>query len=461
MRRSPRTSVSIPSTLGVGGIEREGTIINLGFNGALIELPDTSGLSPVTSLKFSLPNRTQPIETLGRVVRADLDALGMEFLDLDPQDLEFLWTVLAPKMAKGLKDCCYCAHPLPVKKPKACPACHRPLDLLAADYLEKLEEGDEAPPQEMIGTSPAMLQVFQMIRKVAVTDVPVLLTGASGTGKEMVARAIHERSQRGQGPFIAINCGAIPRELLESELFGHEKGAFTGAHRTVIGTLERADKGTLFLDEVGELPLELQVKLLRFLQEYSFERVGGRRKITVDMRVISATNSDLPKLVASGHFRDDLYYRLDVVNIHLPPLKERGEDALIMANVFLRRYGCKVGKEIKGFTKEATAALQTHPWPGNIRELINRIRRGVVMAEGPWIKPENLDLAATDSLTPPLRNGLGLKEARARYEAQLVSQAIVSNGGSVQMAAKTLKISRSAIYQLIQKYSLKHLIRDS
>ena len=242
--------------------------------------------------------------------------------------------------------------------------------------------------QEMIGTCNAMRHLFKLIRKVAATDVPVLVTGASGTGKEMVARAIHQRSHRSKGPFVAVNCGAIPRELLESELFGHEKGSFTGAYRSVGGTVERAQGGTLFLDEIGELPLELQVKLLRFLQEYTFERVGGRKSITVDLRVISATNKDLGELIEQNLFREDLYYRLDVIDISLPPLKDRGEDALIMANIFLKKHAATLGKEIQGFTPEAVTAIQTHAWPGNIRELGNRIRRAVVMADGVTITPE-------------------------------------------------------------------------
>ena len=308
----------------------------------------------------------------------------------------------------------------------------------------------------MIGTCPAMRELFQMIRKVAPSDVAVLVTGASGTGKELVARAMHERSLHGlNGPFVPINCGAIPRELLESELFGHEKGAFSGAYRTTIGTVERAQGGTLFLDEVVELPLELQVKLLRFLQDYTFTRVGGRIPIQVDLRIISATNGDLEDLTQKAQFREDLYYRLNVVHLHLPYLKDRDLDSLIMANIFLKRYARKVGKEICGFTRKAVKVIQGYSWPGNIRELVNRIRRGVVLAEGSWIGPDHLGLTLEEVEPEPIFNGRGLKEAKAEFEARLVAEVLANYQGNAQLASKALKISRSMLYHLVQKYNLK------
>jgi two-component system NtrC family response regulator len=326
------------------------------------------------------------------------------------------------------------------------------LDFYEKEYL-KMPPEDSLTPREMIGTCPAMHRVFDLIRKVATIDVPVLITGASGTGKEMVAQAIHERSLRAKGPFVAVNCGAIPRELLESDLFGHEKGSFTGAYRTVVGKVELANQGTLFLDEIGELPLELQVKLLRFLQDYSFERVGGRQTITVDLRVISATNGNLRELIAAGRYREDLYYRLNVVNIDLPQLKDRGDDVLLMANIFLRQYSSQIGKEIQGLTPEAVQTLKTYPWPGNVRELINHIRRAVVLAEDSWVTHESLGL---EGAVPPdeLANGLGLKEAKAQFEARLVAETLAKAQGNVQVAAQVLKTSRSAIYHLINKYGL-------
>jgi two-component system NtrC family response regulator len=312
----------------------------------------------------------------------------------------------------------------------------------------------------MIGTCQAMFRVFHLIRKAAGTDVPILVTGASGTGKEMVAQALHQRSTRSQGPFVAVNCGAIPRELLESELFGHERGAFTGAHRTVVGKLEVANQGTLFLDEIGELPLDLQVKLLRFLQDYSFERVGGRQKIQADLRVVSATNRDLKELIAGNRFRDDLYYRLNGINIELPALKDRGEDVLIIANVFLRRYATKIGKPVSGLTKETKQTIQAYAWPGNIRELANLIRRAVVMADNPWITSENLGLDSEVIHKIPGNgngNGLGLKKAKAQLEAKMVTEALTNFQGNVQKAAKALQTSRSVVYHLINKYQIKEI----
>ena len=322
--------------------------------------------------------------------------------------------------------------------------------------LERDRPGKESKDiSGMIGTCPAMRQVYRLIHKVANTDLPLLITGASGTGKEMVAQAIHRLSRWARGPFVVVNCSAIPRELLESELFGHEKGAFTGAHATRKGRVEVANHGTLFLDEVGELPLELQVKLLRFLQEFTFERVGGREPIKVDLRVISATNRNLKELLAEGRFREDLYYRLDGFNIDLPDLKVRGKDIPIMANIFLSTYSAKLEKNIRGFTPEAEEALQAYSWPGNIRELINRIRRAVVMAEDPWVTPENLGFGPSGQTPEEPLNGLGLKEAVAQFEAQQLHQALHRHRGNVSLAAKALKIARSTFYNLVKKHNLK------
>jgi two-component system NtrC family response regulator len=309
----------------------------------------------------------------------------------------------------------------------------------------------------MVGTSPAMLRVFDLIRKVAHADFPVLITGASGTGKEMVAKAIYLRSRRASGPFMAVNCGAIPRELMESELFGHERGAFTGAVRTVNGKVELANHGVLFLDEVGEIPLELQPKLLRFLQEFSFERVGGRQKIAADVRVISATNCNLKEMMINGQFREDLYYRLDGIDIELPPLKDRGDDVSIMAKLFLQQIAAELGRDLKGFDPEARQILQRYSWPGNVRELINRLRRAAVMTEGQWITPKDLGIEDPE-MEIDLEDGRSLGEIMAQFEAKLVSKTLTQCGGNVAMAARALKTSRSIIYHLIKKYSLKEFV---
>jgi transcriptional regulator with PAS, ATPase and Fis domain len=455
MREAPRFSSNVPVQLQNKSVDAHGTINNLSLNGAFVALPVATDLqSPLLTLKFSPPHCLRPLEVLALVTRSTADGIGVRFIDLDPDQRFSLWSSLAPLWPADLKECLYCGKELEAKGRKYCTWCQSPLDFQHETYMERLLA--KSSPQEMIGTCTGMLQVFHLIRKVAATDFPVLVTGASGTGKEMVAQAIHQRSSRSQGPFVVVNCGAIPRELMESELFGHERGAFTGACRSTMGKAELAHEGTLFLDEIGELPLEMQVKLLRFLQEFTIERVGGRECKEVDVRVIAATNCSLKDMITAGRFREDLYYRLDVINIQLPSLMERQNDILIMANIFLRRYAAHSGKKIKGFSKKAEQTLLNHSWPGNVRELINLIRRAVVMAEDSWITPENMGLTpAVAKIEPSNGNGLGLKEAKDQFEANLVAQALMKHRGNVQLAAEALKTSRSVIYHLIQKHELQ------
>lgn len=306
---------------------------------------------------------------------------------------------------------------------------------------------------EMVGASPAICAVFDLIRKVATTEMPVLLTGETGTGKELTAQAIHVRSLRKDRPFVPINCGAIPDTLLESELFGHERGAFTGAVQQKKGKLEAAAGGTLFLDEVGDLLPALQVKLLRFLQDGTFERVGGRESLCVDARIIAATNVDLKAAIDQSKFREDLYYRLGVLHIHLPPLRERGEDTLLMAMVFLRRAAAASHTLISGFTSEAVDAMRAHTWPRNVRELSNRVRRAVVMAEGHEITPQDLDLAreehhAGDSLK-------SLRAAHRRIEVEMLVRAISLHRGNLSRIARDLEIGRSTLYRKLRAYGLE------
>ncbi len=322
--------------------------------------------------------------------------------------------------------------------------------------LRELEsEGPRSEPaaapesfEDMLGQSAPMQAVFAAVRKVATATAPVLVTGESGAGKELVARAIHRLSGRREGPFVAINCGAIPSELLESELFGHEKGSFTGAHTQRKGRLEAAHGGTLFLDEIGELPLALQVKLLRVLQEQSLERVGGRQPIRVDARLISASNRDLQAAMAEDRFRQDLYFRVAVVVIAVPPLRERGADILLLANAMLERYGAETNRQLQGLTPEALAALEDYPWPGNVRELENRIRRAVVMSEGPKISAVDLELAEGEPATP------GLRALRATFEREAVVKALARNGGNVSRAAAELGVSRPTLYDLMEKLGI-------
>ena len=302
----------------------------------------------------------------------------------------------------------------------------------------------------MIGTSTQMQDVFSTIRKVATTDAPVLIRGESGTGKELVARAIHRLSIRESKPFIPINCSAIPENLIESELFGHEKGTFTGAHAQRKGRFEMAEGGTLFLDEIGDLPLTLQVKLLRFLQEKTIERVGGREQIEVDTRVLAATNRDLEEAMKNATFRDDLYYRLSVINISLPALRERDADVVLLAKTFLDRYTSETRKKIKGFSSEAIEAIESYSWPGNVRELENRIKRAVIMSEGKKITLEDLEMKAVAGK----REGLVLKDAREILEKGLILKAIARNENNLTKAASELGISRPTLYDLMEKLGI-------
>jgi two-component system, NtrC family, response regulator len=304
--------------------------------------------------------------------------------------------------------------------------------------------------EDMLGTSPQMQAVFGFVRKVANTGAPVLILGENGTGKEMVARALHRRSRQANGPFVPINCGAIPEQLLESELFGHEKGSFTGAHAQRKGLIETAAGGTLFLDEIGELPAALQVKLLRFLQEKTFQRVGGRQEIQSDSRVIAATNVNLQESVASGKFREDLYFRLAVLVVTLPPVRDRGDDIALIAREFLRRFASQHLRSGLTFSSEAVRAINRHHWPGNIRELQNRIQRAVILAEGRLVTPKDLELTnAEGAQSPPT-----LKEARENVERELVQEALRRNGGKIATAAVELGISRPTLYELLEKLGI-------
>jgi two-component system NtrC family response regulator len=301
----------------------------------------------------------------------------------------------------------------------------------------------------LIGNSPLMHTLYGTIRKVSGSDAAVLIIGESGTGKELVARTIHAHSPRAGQPFVAINCGAIPDNLLESELFGYEKGAFTGATAQRRGRIEFASGGTLFLDEVGELPLALQVKLLRFLQDRKIERVGGRESIQVDVRVIAATNKDLNEAVAAGVFRDDLYYRLRVITVSIPPLRERGHDVMLLAQALLERFASEEKKPIKGFAPEAWDALRVYQWPGNIRELENRVKRAVIMAEGRLVTPVDLELSAPDRQTPTLR------AAKEQTEREMVLAALKKHNGNITRAAAELGLSRQALYEIMVKRAIR------
>ncbi len=317
----------------------------------------------------------------------------------------------------------------------------------------RLQAGRENMPLDgIIATSPQMLKACRMVEKVAPTDITVLLLGASGTGKELFARALHALSPRARKRMVAINCAAIPDNLLESELFGYEKGAFTGANKQTKGKIEYADGGTLFLDEIGDLPLELQAKLLRFLQERVIERVGGRQEIPVDTRIICATHQDLPRLIEEGRFREDLYYRISEVTIHIPSLREREGDLMVLARAFLDRFNRDMGRAIKGFDPQAIRALESHDWPGNVREMEGLIKRAVIMAEGRYITAEDLGLSAPQEDSVPLN----LKQVREEAEFKAIRRALAHANDNISEAAKLLGITRPTLYNLLEKHGLKH-----
>jgi two-component system, NtrC family, response regulator len=318
---------------------------------------------------------------------------------------------------------------------------------LEREYRKARESQRAAVFEDMLGTSPQMQGVFSFIRKVATTTAPVLLLGESGTGKEMAALAIHRRGPRKDGPFIPINCNAIPENLLESELFGHEKGSFTGATMQRVGLVETAKGGTLFLDEIGELPPSIQVKLLRYLQEQRFQRVGGRQELTSDARIIAATNVDLKAAINQGSFREDLYFRLAVLIISLPPLRERGDDAMLLAQEFLQKYAAQNGKANIAFVPEALRAINRHPWPGNVRELQNRIKRAVIMADSRRITEKDLELSTGIGFS----SSTTLKEARENVEREMVQRALKRNLGRISSAAAELGISRPTLYELMER----------
>ncbi|HFD81402.1 MAG TPA: PEP-CTERM-box response regulator transcription factor [Gammaproteobacteria bacterium] len=312
--------------------------------------------------------------------------------------------------------------------------------------------GVKSPLEGVITGSPQMLKVCRTVEKVAPADATVLVLGESGTGKELIARSIHSLSGRADEPFVAINCAAIPENLLESELFGYEKGAFTGAVKQTQGKIEVANGGTLFLDEVGDMPLPLQAKLLRFLQERVIERVGGRQEIPVDVRVICATHKDLPQLARTNEFREDLYYRISEISIRIPPLREREGDALLLARVFLEKFSKDMGKQPHRFSKDSLAAIEAYPWPGNVRELENRVKRAVIMAEHRQISVSDLELGGAgvdDTRT------FNLREIREQAERQAIVRAMGHVGGKISQASELLGVSRPTMYDLIKKYNLK------
>lgn len=303
-----------------------------------------------------------------------------------------------------------------------------------------------------IGHSPKIQQVCRMVDRIAVTEISTLILGESGTGKEVLARAIHERGPRKDKSFVAINCASIPENLLESELFGFEKGAFTGANKTTMGKIEYADGGTLFLDEIGDMPYPLQAKILRFLQEKVIERVGGRREIPVDVKIICATHQNLQQMMSEKTFREDLFYRISEITIENPPLRERGEDIVLLAKYFLQIANQHMPRKISGYTQEALAALTLHLWPGNIRELQNKVKSAAIMADGKMITEQDLMLSCSGTIQDKM--ALNLREVRETAEKEAISKALTLSNGNMSNTARLLGITRPTLYSTMEKYGM-------
>jgi DNA-binding NtrC family response regulator len=341
-------------------------------------------------------------------------------------------------------------HTLPVDPAQLLMTVGQAYDMAQLSQSKAALQAGRSGLDEMAGQSPAMLAAFQTIEKFAASDISVMIRGESGTGKELTARAIHRLSRRCQGPFVAVNCGALPKDLIQAELFGHEKGSFTGADRRRVGRIESAQGGTLFLDEIGDLPLDLQVNLLRFLQEKSIGRVGSSTEISVDVRVITATNADLERAVEEGRFREDLYYRLNVLSLEMPPLRTRGDDIELLANHFFNEFSKSANPKLRGFSEPALEAIKAYPWPGNVREMVNRIQRAVVMCEGKLVRPRDLGL----DKDAPNCTLMTLAEARAQAEKAAIEATLAAVRNNVSKAARRLNISRVTLYRLMEQHAV-------
>ncbi|BCR05078.1 hypothetical protein DESUT3_21470 [Desulfuromonas versatilis] len=455
-------------------------IKELSLSGALVQ-----GLGEAARvLRFSsrLPEQGE-VQFCAQVIRQINGAVAVKFYHPDRSTLGNLWEHIRNRLNTGT-ECPYCGKEKGGVRTR-CQACGIALDLEKSDYLDRhlkntfiqrlqsrldhldpiniekllnlvdrelLKYHGEPREEEFVGTTAVMLEVFTMIRKVAVTDMNVLILGESGTGKELTARAIHERSDRRDKPFVALNCAAIPEGLIEAELFGYEKGSFTGAYATRKGKFELADGGTIFLDEIGELPPGLQVKLLRFLEDHIVERIGAKGGKKVDVRILAATNCDLKSMAGNGGFRNDLFFRLNAFTITLPPLRERGDDKLVLANYFLKKIALDEGSPVKGFSPEAKTAIMAHPWHGNVREMINKIRRGIVMASQELISPQDMELEPAEVAAEPS----GLKKQVFKTQREVVLRTLRENNFVIARAARQLGISRPSLYSLMKKHQIEN-----
>ena len=372
------------------------------------------------------------------------------------------WVGVLPKHAIGtdpvlrlIRDCFFDYHTSPVDVDRLTATLGHAYGMATVKNSVQKEAKVCPTEYEMVGTSTLMQALYRDIRKIAATDVAVLIAGESGTGKELAANAIHERSRRRGKPFVVVNCGSLPSSLIQSELFGYEKGAFTGANQRRVGLIEAAVGGTIFLDEIGDLPLDLQANLLRFLQEGTVNRVGGTEHIPVDVRVITATHIDLEKAVEEGRFREDLYYRLNVLHVTVPLLRERGEDIELLARFMFQKFSSEARGTVKGFSREALRCINLHPWPGNVRELINRVRRAGVMCENHLITPKDLGLERRSAHRANGGSFLTLEQVMEQAKKEAIQAALKRNRKNVAQSARDLGISRVTLYRLMDKNQVK------
>ena len=488
-RLSPRVSVELPMSFELESTCSEALITDIGMGGAFIKYASSRKISlNVHGIAHYNINKKK-FHTKGEVIRIDEHGYAIRFDGIGNVDKKYLWEYLSNNL-KAVSYCQFCCQKFS-EVTKICYRCNWNLEFKSPEYFDYYEknsllkkisasmsalelddllrveqfiengafraasatQGNE--DEEFVGTCDAMMEIFSLIRKVAPTDISVLILGESGTGKEMTAQAIHERSSRKEKPFVAINCGAIPENLLESELFGHEKGAFTGAYAVKKGKFEHADGGTIFLDEIGEMPLTLQVKLLRFLQDRNVERVGSVSLRKVDIRIIAATNSDLRTSIADGKFRKDLFYRLNEFTINLPPIRERENDKLVLAKFFLEKF-CREKGSVKTFGCEAADAVMSYEWPGNVREIINKVRRAIVMGGSNIITPQDLDL---DFLRQAKTGeNVRLSHALAQLEKQRIKEALNSCNNNISVAAGFLGITRQTLHRRIKLLDIRKMV---
>ncbi len=466
-------------SMGKGEERRKNVIIKeLSLGGALVEGLFEAG--DLYRIKMNLPSGSR-VEFDSEIVRADKGMAGLRLYFAHSSAMQQLWNCIRndlslhgvcpycdSKYSNGAGRCQVCGYSLSFAdnnylknhfRTTFLPRLKNRISSLNAEHLDKifhaidrevlLSKGKPSE-EEFVGTSPAMIEVFNMIRKVAPTDVNVLILGESGTGKELTARAIHERSARRDKPFIAVNSAAIPEGLLESELFGHEKGAFTGACAVRKGKFEKADGGTIFLDEIGDLPHGLQSKLLRFLEDRYVERVGSSGGKKVDVRIVTATNCDLEQMVEAGSFRQDLFFRLDGFSIHLPPLRDRGEDNVILAKFFLNKITRNENCPERIFSEKTLEVIRKYSWPGNVRELINKVRRGILMAQGNEIFPEDMGLRDLEMV----RDECPLKRQTSITQKEMIEKTLQNNDYVITRTAKALGVSRPSLYSMMKKYSI-------